>query len=156
MNLTQISVKDTNLEALKAKKSALECGYMKDDFIDYFVPEHVHKEILMHRGYWSRFWCFNSVMTSFLRNVKGKAQILSIGCGLDTMPFNLLKDQSKNQYADFCYFECDLKDVVQQKIDTITKNSGFIGFLKQKSDAEVVIETGNLISAAHKIINFEL
>lgn len=138
----QFTVKDTNLEALRAKKSAVECGYMKDAFIDYFVPEHVQKEILMHRGYWSRFWCFNSLTTHFLKNSKKKVQILSIGCGLDTMPFNLLKDEEKNKYPEFCYFECDLKEVVEQKIDIITKNSEFIGFLKNKSKAELVIEKG--------------
>lgn len=142
MDHYKFSVKDTNLEAMKAKKSAIECGYMKDAFIDYFVPEHVQKEILMHRGYWSRFWCFNSIADQFLKNAKSKVQIISVGCGLDTLPFNLLKEQAQKHYADFCYFECDLKDVVQQKIDIITKHIDFVGFIKQKSETEVVFDNG--------------
>lgn len=141
----QFTVKDTNLEALRAKKSAIECGYMKDAFINYFVPEHVQKEILMHRGYWSRFWCFNSLTTHFLKNVKGKAQILSIGCGLDTMPFNLLRERNERGYGDFCYYECDLRDVIEQKIDIITKHGDFIGFLKDQSTTEVIIDRSSLI-----------
>jgi len=33
-----ITVKDTNIEALKAKKSAVLKGYMKDQYINIFVP----------------------------------------------------------------------------------------------------------------------
>ena len=32
------NVRDTNLEALKAKKSAVMKGYMEDNFINFFVP----------------------------------------------------------------------------------------------------------------------
>jgi len=46
------SVKDTNIEALKSKKSAVCKGYFKDNFINFFVPQKVKKEILMNRGYW--------------------------------------------------------------------------------------------------------
>lgn len=35
------SVKDTNIEALRAKKAAVLKGYMEDDFIDYFVKGNV-------------------------------------------------------------------------------------------------------------------
>lgn len=156
MDSYQFTVKDTNLEALRAKKSAIESGYMKDAFIDYFVPEHIKKEIIMHRGYWSRFWCFNSIASHFLKNSKGKVQILSIGCGLDTMPFNLLRDQTQNQYTDFCYFECDLKDVVEQKIDIITKHNDFIGFLKEKSLTEIEFTKSILNSSAQTTHHFKL
>jgi len=152
----EFSVKDTNMEALRAKKSAIECGYMKDAFINYFVPEHVHKEILMHRGYWSRFWCFNSLTSNFLKSAKGKVQILSVGCGLDTMAFNLLKNQEHCKYSDFCYFECDLKDVVEQKIDVITKNNEFIDFLNNKSQTKLVIEKGCINSSKCPLIEFQL
>lgn len=156
MDPFKFSVKDTNMEALRAKKSAIECGYMRDAFIDYFVPEHVQKEILMHRGYWSRFWCFNAITTKFLKNAKGRVQVLSLGCGLDTMPFNLLRDQAEQKYADFCYFECDLKDVVQQKIDVISKHSDFVGFVKQKSSTEVVFDNSGLTRPAHAPARLEL
>ena len=32
------NVRDTNLEALRAKKSAVMTGYMEDKFINFFIP----------------------------------------------------------------------------------------------------------------------
>ena len=103
------SVKDTNIEALKAKKSAIAKGYMKDGFINFFVPQKVKKEILMNRGYWLRYYCFRQVVNKFMNNVDGPCQIVSLGCGLDTLPFNLLYEYKDK---DFLYLECDLPSVV--------------------------------------------
>ena len=152
----QFSVKDTNLEALRAKKSAVELGYMKDAFIDYFVPEHVKKEILMHRGYWCRSWCFSSIVAKFVREAKGKVQVISVGCGLDTLPFNLLREMPA---ADVVYFECDLRDVVRQKIEVISKHADFIGFLRQRSATELVLDTGaktRLLSNNYRLFDCDL
>ena len=54
------SVKDTNMEALKSKKSAVLKGYMEDEFINFFVPQNVKKEILLNRGYWLRSHTFRT------------------------------------------------------------------------------------------------
>ncbi len=37
-SVVKFNVTDTNIEALKAKKSAVSKGYMHDAFINYFVP----------------------------------------------------------------------------------------------------------------------
>ena len=60
------SVKDTNLEALKSKKSAVIKGYMEDDFIHYFVPQNIKKEILLNRGYWLRSHSFKTFAEHFI------------------------------------------------------------------------------------------
>lgn len=60
------SVKDTNIEALKSKKSAVLKGYMEDKFIEYFVPGQVKKEILLNRGYWLRSHCFKKLSEEFV------------------------------------------------------------------------------------------
>lgn len=84
------SVKDTNIEALRAKKAAVLKGYMEDDFINYFVQENVHKEILLNRGYWIRSHSFRVLVEKFLEMTTGRVQVVSLGCGLDTLPFNLI------------------------------------------------------------------
>lgn len=60
------NVKDTNIEALRAKKSAIMKGYMEDNFINFFVPEPVKKEILLNRGYWIRSHSFRVVAEKFI------------------------------------------------------------------------------------------
>jgi len=60
------SVQDTNIEALKSKKAVVLKGYMNDDFINYFVPGSVKKEILLNRGYWIRSHCFRKFTENFI------------------------------------------------------------------------------------------
>ena len=143
MEPAQFKVEDTNLEALRAKKSAIDLGYMQDNFVRFFVPEKIKKEVLLHHGYWARSWCFNSFARSFLRNSKEEVQILSIGCGLDTLPFNLLNIIDEKN-APFRFYECDLESVVKQKIGVINKNKDFANFLKQRA-GEYTVKTGKLI-----------
>jgi hypothetical protein len=122
----QFSVTDTNIEALKAKKSAVILGYMKDEFINFIVPDYIRKEVVLNKGYWSRYFCIYNLVHKFLLGCSDseEAQILSVGCGLDTMPFNLFKT-FKEQYnrTNFSYFECDLKSVAQQKAKIISSHS---------------------------------
>jgi hypothetical protein len=54
-----LSVSDTNLEAMKAKKSACLLGYFSDRFVDVFVKERVKKDVVLNRGYWIRYIFFN-------------------------------------------------------------------------------------------------
>lgn len=60
------NVTDTNIEALKSKKSAVLKGYMEDDFIHYFVQGNVKKEILLNRGYWLRSYSFRLLAERFI------------------------------------------------------------------------------------------
>jgi len=120
----QFSVTDTNVEALKAKKSAVILGYMKDEFINFIVPDYIRKEVVLNKGYWSRYYCIYNLAHQFLLSCSDDVQILSVGCGLDTMPFNLFKS-FKEQYnrTNFSIFECDLKSVVTQKVKFISSHS---------------------------------
>lgn len=99
---------------------------MEDGFIKYFVPENVKKEILLNRGYWMRSHCFRTFAEKFATSFP-ECQFLSLGSGLDTLPFNLLK---KFPEADFHYFETDLKPVTKQKIGVIEGQASFLSFMK--------------------------
>lgn len=66
---------------------------MQDEFVNFIIPENIKKEVLMNRGYWMRHYCFKTIVKKFIQtNSKQKVQIISIGCGLDTLPFNLLNE----------------------------------------------------------------
>jgi O-methyltransferase involved in polyketide biosynthesis len=44
-----------------------------------------------------------------------KRQIINMGCGYDTFVFSLLSNKEK--YCPFSYYELDLQEVVQGKVD---------------------------------------
>ena len=124
--MQKMRIEETNLEAMKAKKAACKLGYFHDNFIDFIVPETNKRDFIMHRGYWSRYEVFRACIRAFLAS--GGEQILSLGGGLDTLPFWTL-EQTKS--ASVKFFECDLEAVTRQKIGIIRKNEKFQAKLKE-------------------------
>ena len=72
----KIKASDTNLEALKSKKSAVDYGYLKDDFIHYFVEEKYKREVIIRIGYFNRCYCFQKLFAQFL--LSGNMQSLKV------------------------------------------------------------------------------
>jgi hypothetical protein len=64
----KLKASDTNLEASKSKKSAVDYGYLKDDFIQYFVEEKPKREVIMRIGYYVRCFSFQQIFSKFLIN----------------------------------------------------------------------------------------
>ena len=67
-NSWKLKASDTNLEASKSKKSAVDYGYIKDDFIQYFVEGKHKREVIMRIGYYNRCYCFQQIFSKFLIN----------------------------------------------------------------------------------------
>lgn len=126
-----LGVTDTNLVALKSKRSAVDLGYMADRFIHYFVPATPRKEVVLNKGYWCRYYCIYTLLKRFLRDFKGPVQIVSLGCGLDTTPFNLFVDFAAEGRTDFAIFESDLEQVVTEKVSVIRHHPHFLGFVEK-------------------------
>ena len=61
-----IQVSDTNLEAMKAKCSAINLGYLQDNYAGCFVKEVVPKDITINRGYWSRTLAIQQTVRNFV------------------------------------------------------------------------------------------
>ncbi len=122
-----LSVSDTNLEAMKAKRSASLLGYFQDKFVEVFVKERVKKDVVLNRGYWLRYMFFSRLVRRFIESNKN-AQVISLGCGYDTLPFNMLNEYED---VDFKYIELDLQKVVQRKIQFIKKDSILVEMLQK-------------------------
>ena len=136
-----ILASDTNLEAMKAKCSAIKLGYLKDNFADCFVKEVVQKDITINRGYWSRTLAIQQTVRNFLTRRSDeditKRQVLNLGCGYDTLYFNL-NTEKDHQYVDYSFVELDLSCVIKKKIEFIEKEeklkAAFSGPLENIND----------------------
>ncbi|KAM3142116.1 hypothetical protein pb186bvf_005770 [Paramecium bursaria] len=121
----QIQVQDTNEEAMFAKLSAIKRGYFEDEFAEEFVKPSGKKDVIIHRGYWQRIHIFRRVIQKFIQ-LHNQCQIISLGCGYDTLPFIKIKQHQDRQFK---YYETDLEVVVKKKIKKIQQSPKIKGLL---------------------------
>lgn len=120
----------TNNDASSFKSYAVNKGYWKDPYINYFSPisssinknpdfQNEHKPPEMSRGYFARVSAMQSVIHKFLdkysSNGKPMCQIINLGAGYDTLYFNLCE---KNKLP-LKYVEIDFPRVVSSKLRLI-------------------------------------
>ncbi|KAM7261220.1 hypothetical protein ACFE04_026695 [Oxalis oulophora] len=107
------AVQATNDDASASKLSCVKKGYMKDDYVHFFVRRSVKRAPIINRGYFARWSALRKLLYQFLdcdRHVdekdRTKKQILSLGAGFDTMYFQL-QDEGR---APYLYVELDFKE----------------------------------------------
>lgn len=61
-------VEDTSQEAMASKISAINKGYFSDKYAKCFFSNQSKKEVLMNRGYWSRYEAFRMMINKFLNS----------------------------------------------------------------------------------------
>jgi O-methyltransferase involved in polyketide biosynthesis len=134
-------IEDTNKESLLSKKSACVKGYFQDEFIDYFCKEFEKKEVILNRGYWIRRDFFQRVSEEFVRR-KRDCQIVSLGSGLDTLGFHLLKTFPG---SSFKFFEVDQIDTIHRKTSVIRKTKKILQLIgdSEESSESIPVNTKN-------------
>ncbi|XP_065065850.1 leucine carboxyl methyltransferase 1-like [Rhopilema esculentum] len=103
----------TNDDAASCKRFAVNKGYWKDDYIQYFVrmmPERKAPEI--SRGYYARVEGMKILLTQFLEMTGRNCQVVNLGAGFDTLFWQLHADK---MFPTQGFFEVDLKPVVTRK-----------------------------------------
>jgi [phosphatase 2A protein]-leucine-carboxy methyltransferase len=120
----------TNNDATTFKAYAISKGYWHDPYISYFAGSKqqqqqcvYHKPPEMSLGYFARVKAVRTIVDKFLNKYSTdrlesgelKCQILNLGCGYDTLFFNLI-DQNK---IPFKYVEIDFQRITMSKIRTI-------------------------------------
>ncbi|CAL2037508.1 unnamed protein product [Caenorhabditis brenneri] len=119
------SVQRTNDDATQCKYFAIQKGYWKDDFISRFANSSANvaearrfPEISM--GYWARTAAVEKYVREFLTEFDGKVQVVSFGCGFDTLFWRLVSSGAKLSK----YVEVDFSSVTSKKIRHILKPVG--------------------------------
>ncbi|KAB1200791.1 Leucine carboxyl methyltransferase 1 [Morella rubra] len=151
------AVQATNDDASASKLSCVKKGYMKDDYIHFFVRRPVRRSPIINRGYFSRWAAFRKLLYQFLnceRDLNGKGdtkkQILSLGAGFDTTFFQL-QDEGR---APYLYVELDFKEVTSKKATLIES----CGQLRDKvgGAASISREKGQVLSDHYKLLPIDL
>ncbi|GMT34564.1 hypothetical protein PFISCL1PPCAC_25861, partial [Pristionchus fissidentatus] len=132
------SVQKTNDDASQSKLAAVKMGYWKDEFLARFVSMSTDDGQLVHRdpeislGYWARVTVIRQYVDAFLERAGPGAQIISIGCGFDTL-FWRLKSEGKT-FARFV--EVDFSSVTSRKLRVIRRAAAALGGLFREDAQE--------------------
>ncbi|CAG8490604.1 19164_t:CDS:2, partial [Racocetra persica] len=112
------AIRGTNEDAVTSKLSAVNAGYIQDEYVRYFLKRPVKRSPLINRGSYVRNKGLDTLVIKFLEIEDGKKQIVSLGAGFDTRYFNL-KSSLRKFYK---YFEIDFPEITAKKVAIIRKN----------------------------------
>ncbi|XP_041366249.1 tRNA wybutosine-synthesizing protein 4-like [Gigantopelta aegis] len=113
------AVQGTNDNSILSKSSSAAAGYFTDPFLQYFAAKKVRRAPLINRGYYIRSWIIDHVLNEFLvRHKNIQKQIISLGCGFDTLYFRL---KSSGKLTNTVIAEVDFPDLMKKK-HTLIKN----------------------------------
>ncbi|CAG8463375.1 84_t:CDS:2 [Diversispora eburnea] len=127
------AIRETNDDATTSKFSAINTGYIKDDFVKFFVKKPARRPPIINRGSYVRNTQLDFLITKFL-DIEGsdvKKQIVSLGAGSDTRYFHF-KSLSRKFYK---YFEIDYPEITSKKVFTIHKHKELFNLIG--SDAKI-------------------
>jgi len=112
------AVQATNDDASASKLSCAKKGYIKDNYVQFFVRRPVKRSPIINRGYYARWAALRKLLFQFLEDgaqtvedTPLKKQVLSLGAGFDTTFFQL-QEEGK---APTLYVELDFKEVTSKK-----------------------------------------
>lgn len=145
------AVQATNDDASASKLSCVKKGYMRDDFIHFFVRRPVRRSPIINRGYFARFAALRKFLFRFLSSDDDtRKQVLSLGAGFDTTYFQL-QEEGK---APYLYVELDFKEVTCKKAALIEIHNE----LREKVGATASIsrENGEVIGDHYKLLPVDL
>lgn len=118
-------VQQTDHDANSSRLSAVELGYLKDDYAKAFSTpgdEPVRRYPLINRGTYVRTTAIDRLVLAFLQGNAARKQIVSLGAGSDTRFFRLSDD-----FRDLIYHEIDFEVNIIAKKDAIQKSTLLTG-----------------------------
>ena len=130
-------VQQTDQDASVSRLSAVEAGYLNDQFAKYFVSGEEQKRFpIINRGTYVRTKAIDDLVNEFLcRNSAQEKQIISLGAGSDTRFFRLMSrkpvphGRGIPQFPNVIYHEVDFQANTIQKLHPIKKLSELCGHI---------------------------
>lgn len=125
-------IQSTDIDALSSKYSAFLKGYLEDPYLhaivnglkqqsrprDNVVSSFIHKFPVINIGSYIRNYALNLIVEIMLKSIPEaqKCQIISLGAGSDTRPFNLFAQHGTEKIL---YHELDFAVTTAKKVVTI-------------------------------------
>ncbi|KAK6853157.1 leucine carboxyl methyltransferase superfamily [Apiospora arundinis] len=114
------TIQGTDTDASVSRLSAVDMGYLKDPYAQYFVQSQMgpatRRLPIINRGTYTRTMALDRLIDAFLSSDLGseanKKQIVSLGAGTDTRCFRLL---SRNNVTGLIYHEVDFPMISSKK-----------------------------------------
>jgi tRNA wybutosine-synthesizing protein 4 len=157
--------KSTADDALSSKASACQLKYFNDPFVSTMLTKshgalmkaERRRQPIINRGYFARIETIRVQLSKFMQKFKeGPIQIISFGCGFDTMSLNMLHElqiqgrestenetnntntnTNTNYNNDITFYEVDFMDVVRNKERYLRSEDLFMNVLyPNESDRE--------------------
>ncbi|OMJ07294.1 Leucine carboxyl methyltransferase 1 [Smittium culicis] len=160
-----IYIQKTSQDAAKSRQSAVNRGYIKDDFTKHFIKKKFHqirKSPIMNRGTYCRFLGIQSVISAFIDTYTSskKVQVVSLGSGLDTSYFmykQKLKDRAIRAATGckVCFFEIDFHAVNESKIKSISESKELLDLLPDMPVIKID-EQSQLVCSDYMILSGDL
>ena len=142
----------TNDDATTCKRSAVQLGYWKDEFLPHFVNTAVRKTPEINRGYFVRVFSIYRIIERFLRLTK-RCQIVNLGAGYDTLFWRLKSDG----YHPECFVEIDVSPVTSKKIAKIRHSKALLnGIVSGESGDDIQFNVSDLHSQHFHIVSADL
>jgi O-methyltransferase involved in polyketide biosynthesis len=139
-------IRETNSDAINCKLSAVNAGYLQDDFVSIFLKKTPNKAPVMNRGTYTRTYGIDKVVNDFLTKNGTNSQIISLGAGSDTRFFNF----KSKQLSPKVYVEIDFEQITAKKTMSICKNKKTLSLLSNhkiiKGGTELVSDEFWLLS----------
>ncbi|KAI9765186.1 MAG: carboxy methyl transferase for protein phosphatase 2A [Geoglossum simile] len=164
-----LPIQQTDQDASVARLSAVQTGYLEDEFAGCFVPAAgaraggERRMPVINRGTYVRTTTLDHLLTLFLAASPPfqPSQIISLGAGSDTRFFRLLL-QNPASKPTVIYHELDFRAITSQKVKTISQNPRLLSIIRGHAEAmggdgeaqvevEVDVENGSLYSGGYNI-----
>ncbi|KAL7299413.1 hypothetical protein TKK_0007658 [Trichogramma kaykai] len=145
------AVQSTNDDACGCKCSAVNLGYWKDSYVNYFVKRYDRKPPEINRGYYARVKGIEHLVSQCLQVSKKECQIISFGAGFDTLYWRL--KESGCTFSKFIEF--DFPIMTSKKHFLIKKHKQLFEHLQFK-DTDDKSVSPNLYTADYFLIGADL
>ncbi|KAL5512601.1 hypothetical protein ACEPAG_3254 [Sanghuangporus baumii] len=153
-------IRETDNDALLARLSAVQKGYLKDPFVRFFVPRaHLqqHRPPLINIGTWVRSESIDRLVDAWLDLCKSEGkqcQIISLGAGSDTRFWRLATSDHSKSIAK--YVEIDFPEITTKKAMAIKRNKDLLAVLGEPNDVTLLNGGTSLRSPAYNLLATDL
>ncbi|KAL5532058.1 PPM1 [Sanghuangporus sanghuang] len=153
-------VRETDNDALLARLSAVQKGYLKDPFVHFFVPRaHLQqpRPPLINIGTWVRSESIDRLVDAWLdlcESERKQCQIISLGAGSDTRFWRLAASDRSKSIAK--YVEIDFAEITTKKAMAIKKNKDLLAVLGEPNDVALTNGGTSLRSPTYNLLAADL